>query len=98
MNRYNIVLGAGDMLEHVGKQAQGAIPNGTTVEKVNTKRGDSHKNGSRAKVTGSVGPFDDPLAPDMYGYFVEWDDFPGIPVFLGGHRIRPLNKGGSEDA
>ena len=99
MNRYNIVLVDGNISSHVGKQAPGAIPNGTVVEKIHTEPRDSHRDGSRAKVAGSVGPVDDPLAPDRYGYFVEWDDLPGHHVFIGGHRIRPVSKeGGAEGA
>ncbi len=67
-------------------QAPGALPNGALVEKLNTEPGDTHRDGARAVVVGSLGPYDG--LPDPYGYFVEWDDIPGVPVAIGGHRIR----------
>ena len=85
---------------YIGKEAPGAIPNGTVVEKINSiAHEDGHVDGSRAKVAGSMCPTDDPLAPDRFAYFVEWDDLPATYVFIAGHRIRPVSKeGGAEDA
>lgn len=41
------------------EQAPGALPNGTLIEKVNSKPGDAHPDGSRGTIIGSWGPFDD---------------------------------------
>jgi hypothetical protein len=76
---------SGKLPEHVAvshQQAPGAIPNGTRVQKCNTEPRDDHQDGALATVLGSVGPVN-----GMYGYFVEWDDWPGIPVFIRGNRI-----------
>jgi hypothetical protein len=67
-------------------QAEGAIPNGTRVRKINVEPRDAHPEGAEAVVVGSIGPA--PWKGKMtYGYFVEWDDTPGIPVFITGTRI-----------
>ena len=33
--------------------------------------------------------------PDQatWGYFVEWDDLPGLPVFIASTRIEPVRNG-----
>jgi len=78
-------------------QAPGAIPNGAAVEKVNSEPGDGHHDGARATVVGSL-PIDDDRLPDRYFYFVEWEDLPGHPVGIGGHRIRvPSRHNGHEE-
>ena len=74
------------------KEAPGALRNGTIVEKVNSESGDSHQDGARATAMGSVGPVDIPGVPTRYGYFVVWDDMPGLPVWIAGHRIRPVER------
>lgn len=57
---------------------------GARVKKCNTKGNDTHQDGALATVVQRMGP-----APEtqMVGYFVHWDDLPGIPVFIGGDRI-----------
>ena len=72
------------------KEAPGALRNGTIVEKINSEPRDTHRDGARAMIVGSVGPVDDLRLPAKYGYFVVWDDMPGVPVFIAGHRIRPV--------
>lgn len=67
------------------EQAPGAILNGTVVQKVKSEAADTHSDGSLAKVVGSIGPFEDQGA--TYGYFVEWDDMPMVPVFIAGDRV-----------
>ncbi|KKK91658.1 hypothetical protein LCGC14_2710750, partial [marine sediment metagenome] len=74
------------------KQAPGGIPNGAVVEKVSSEPGDSHPDGARATVVGSLGPIDDDCLPDPYFYFVEWEDQPGVPVGIGGNRVRVPSK------
>jgi hypothetical protein len=70
-------------------EAPGALRNGTIVEKINSELDDTHGDGARATIVGSVGPLDDPRLASKYSYFVEWDDMPGAPVFIAGERIRP---------
>lgn len=71
------------------EQAVGAMPNGTRVEKINSPPGEPHRDGDQATVISSVGPV--PWQGYMvYGYFVEWDDLPGLYVFISGDRIRSL--------
>jgi hypothetical protein len=65
-------------------EAPGAWPNGTKVRKANSEPGDGHRDGALAVVRGSVGP--DPRW-GYFGYFVEWDDLPGVPVFIASPRL-----------
>jgi len=78
----------GNIGTYTTDQAPGAIPNGTIVEKLKADPGDAHPDGSRARILGSIGPAEVPGVGNMYGYFVEWEDTPGVPVFIGGPRIR----------
>ena len=72
------------------EHAEGALPNGTRVEKTLSKPGDTHVDGAKATVLGSLGPIPWEDMPRVYGYFVEWDDYPGIPAFVAGHRLREV--------
>ena len=71
-------------------QSSAALRTGTRVEKVNSKRGDSHVNGAHGIVTSSLGP-------EMWhgqmtqGYLVTWDDCKAA-AFVVGSRIRRLAK------
>lgn len=66
----------------IGHNADGAMVCGTRVQKIGTEPGDTHPDGTLATVLGSAG------AEDKIGYFVEWDDVPGLPVFIAGNRIK----------
>lgn len=73
-----------DIKEHQGytgaftkAQAEGAIPNGTTIVKVWDEGGDSHKVGDTGTVLGSVYH---PIGNIEFFYFVEWDDSPKLAV------------------
>jgi|SRR5262245_10664884 len=67
----------------------GALPNGTRVEKVKGDEGDTHAVGARATVIGSMQA--PPNVPAIgIGYFVEWDDMPGVPVFVAGWKLGAL--------
>jgi hypothetical protein len=69
------------------------IPVGTTVQKINSVAGeDGHTDGALARVTYVVGPLKLPghRLHGNYGYFVEWHDLPGVPVFVSGTRIRKV--------
>jgi hypothetical protein len=61
------------------------------VEKINSKPDDTHRDGARATVL-SRWPEEPSAATDKigFGYFVEWDDIPGLSVFIAAHRIRPI--------
>lgn len=66
-------------------QAEGAWRNGTRVEKRNSRRDDIHRDGAPGTVRGSIG------APGFgYGYFIEWDDLPGLPSFCASARLAKL--------
>jgi hypothetical protein len=80
--------------EVLGPQTEGLgappLAIGALVEKVNSKPDDAHRDGARARITMAVGqmPEDSKEMPGVWGYFVEWEDIPGIPVFIAGNRIR----------
>jgi hypothetical protein len=61
----------------------------TRVRKVNSAEGDAHQDGALARIRGTVGqmPLDAETLPGVWGYMVEWDDIPGIPVFIAGTRL-----------
>ena len=72
-------------------QSSAALRTGTRVEKINSKRGDSHVDGAPGTVTSSLGP-------EMWhgqmtqGYLVVWDDCKAA-AFVVGSRIRKVEKG-----
>jgi len=75
------------------EQAPGAIPNGTLVEKCRTEPGDTHRDGERGTVYGSMGPAPVPgLGERCYVYWVEWERHPGIPVAVADYRIRRVGS------
>jgi hypothetical protein len=68
------------------------FPAGTVVEKRGSKPNDTHVDGARGRVIRYLGPVPldahtDPLA---YGYFVVWDDLPGIQIFVAGSRLQAI--------
>ena len=70
-------------------QAPGAIPNGRVVVKVANEKGDAHKIGDRGRIVGSIATPSAlfKLLPDTpISYFIEWDDLPGVPVFVLGWK------------
>lgn len=69
------------MIAFTREQAAGAWSNGTRVQKTNSDRADTHRDGALGTVIGSIG------AGGLVGYFVEWDDKPGVPVFVAGPRL-----------
>lgn len=66
-------------------QAEGAWPNGSRVIKTRDEPEDAHAPGAGATILSSIGP--DPET-GIYGYFVEWDDMPGIPCLIAGNAIK----------
>ena len=79
-------------ITYTTNQAEGAIPNGTVVEKIRSDETDTHKDGALAIVVGSIGPYhmiQGKIPGPLYGYWVLWADMnPTCPVFIAGHRIR----------
>lgn len=71
-------------------EAAGALRNGTRVEKTTTRTGDTHQDGARATVIGSLGPIAFEGIPKVFGYWLLWDDTPGVPVFIAGNRVREV--------
>ncbi len=68
-------------------EAPGALPNGTLVEKINTEPDDQHPDGALAHVIGSAGSKE-----HGFVYCVAWEDFPGLPVWIAGHRVTKSRK------
>lgn len=68
-------------------QADGAIPNGTRVEKVNSEPGDSFPDGTEGTVLASA------LVVELgaFGYYVAFDPRP-VACFIAGYRIKPVGK------
>lgn len=81
---------------HTTEQAEGAIPNGSRIRKAVMEEGDTHPIGALATVVGSVGPLPFRQWDQVYGYFVEWDEMPGVAVFVhdGGGRIEKVEGAG----
>jgi hypothetical protein len=72
-------------------EAPGALRNGTRVEKTDYRLTDTHHVGAKARVLGSLGPLPEwEGLKNVFGYFVEWEDMPGVPVFIVGNRIREV--------
>ena len=90
----NMVWKAGPVV-YTKNQAEGALPNGSQVEKVNSEHGDGHQDGAVGTVIGSIGPGEIPGCTDRYVYFVVWDEDPGagLPVGIREGRVKAL-KGG----
>lgn len=73
------------------QQAEGAILNGTRVEKHSSEAEDGHPDGELGTVIGSMGPMKpEPRFNCKYGYFIEWDASPGVPVFTAGFKVREI--------
>lgn len=73
---------------YVDTHAEGAIPNGKRIRKSVFENGDGNPIGSLGTIIGSIGPLDVPGA--RYGYFVEWDRFPGYAVFVADRKIEQV--------
>lgn len=64
------------------EDADGALPRGIRVVKIAEDRGDRHELGARGKILASMNEPGLGLA-----YFVEWDDMPGVRVFVVAKKI-----------
>jgi hypothetical protein len=80
----------------VTEDAPGAWAKGMRVRKTEQMPTDTHKIGAQATIIGSIGPADVMDHKNVYGYFVEWDDHPGIPVFVVSIRIAPVETDGPD--
>lgn len=67
---------------YMREQAEGAIPNGTPIVKVNSEPEDTHKDGAPGVVVGSLAcpPALRKQSGEAFFYFIEWDDLPGTPI------------------
>lgn len=66
---------------HTTDEAPGAMKNGTRAMKKNSVPMDAHGDGARCTIVGSV------RDGDEIGYFVEWDDWPGIACGIVASRL-----------
>lgn len=63
---------------------------GARVEKCNSVSGqDGHRDGAKATIQSVLGPTPNGLV----GYFVHWDDLPGLDVFIAGDRVKEIDHG-----
>lgn len=68
----------------------GAHAIGARVRKSRFEEGDSMAIGSLGQVVSSFhfpDEYERGAVPDPFAYFVVWDDHPGIPVMVAGHKI-----------
>lgn len=77
-------------------EAEGAYALGSRVARTDYQPGDGpHTEGDQATVIASHGPVilpDVEEAAEEFGYFVIWDDMPGVPVFVRGRKLRPIER------
>lgn len=72
-----------------GKTADGAIPNGDRIRKINSNTGDTNRDGTTGTVYASIGP-EMNQGRLTIGYIVLWDTFPDIPVLVTDERIERI--------
>lgn len=88
---HHIVDGVFTLADAENAQAEGAYPKGARIVKTKWAWGDANAVGALGRVIGSIGPLPSCVggasSSAEYGYFVEWDAYPGVPVFVRGHRI-----------
>lgn len=73
---------AGDEAVYVEGQALGAWPNGSRIAKIDSEKGDRHRDGAAGMVLSSL------VLDSATVYFVLWDDCPHMPIAIMGHRLR----------
>jgi hypothetical protein len=81
-----------------GQEAPGAVSNGCRIVKVNSEPADGHPDGSLGTVAGSIAVPDEmranmpPHLRDVeFVYFIKWDSYPELPVFVIGRKIARAN-------
>lgn len=76
-------------------QAEGAIPNGTLIEKQNSEEGDYKTDGSIGCVVGSVKNTEEYHVPGKpivtYVYWVRWSE-KGVPVVIVDWKLKEIKK------
>lgn len=79
--------------------ADGKLPKGSRVRKVDSLPGDTHQDGALATVVGALGPANHQIKAELrrrglkeveWIYWVEWDDLPGMPVGITENRIEAI--------
>ena len=65
------------------KQAEGAMTNGTIIEKINSKNEDTNPDGTKGKIVGSF------KIVNTIHYFVQWKE-ETIPINILEHRIKEV--------
>ena len=87
-------LSAQGAIMFIPGEAEGAIPNGCRIKKVVTEKGDAHPVGAKGEIVASHGPLKykdgQGIQRDGFGYFVMWDDMPGMPVFTAGFKVEEI--------
>lgn len=75
-------------------EAEGALKNGTEIVKANTEAEDSVPNGTKGVVLAShdFSEFPGVGRIDGIAYFVEWENFPGLPVLIHAKRIAEARR------
>lgn len=81
----------------ISGQAEGAIPNGTRIQKIWSEEGDTFPLGTQGTILSSLGPItEDMVQPGVelgeFGYFISWDPFPNTPVFTIGKKIESVKE------
>jgi hypothetical protein len=71
---------------HSRDQAEGALPNGQRVVKVNSENGDSQRDGRRGTILGSLN------SPKGIFYFVEWDTLPAMAVGTASFKLAAIDR------
>lgn len=87
-------LPAGTSRQHITftREAIGAIPNGTRIAKTNSNPPDANQDGALGTVEGSIGPVPEGELKGQYGYFVRWDSWKEVQVFITGNRIEAVTQ------
>jgi len=74
--------------QHTHGHVDGAVPNGTRMRKIHSRGDDAHRDGAPCTVIGS-GMAESRSGVVTIGYFVTWDDRPGIACFVVSKRLEP---------
>jgi len=72
-----------------GKKADGAIPNGHRIKKINSNTDDTNQDGTLGTIYASIGP-EMNNGRLTIGYIILWDTYPGIPVLITDDRIEKV--------
>ena len=76
------------------QQAEGALPNGSRIMKIDQSADDGAPRGTRGTVLGSLDAANHDLDPGTHGkffYFVEWDTMPRVAVTCIGSKLAAVS-------